>query len=905
VRQEFEALLDRADELMPEAEPEGGWDSLTVKIRTWIYWRRSRDWSDPSALFDALAEVRHTKRKLTQKKWASTGLGKKEAKDLQDAIHEFGAPGSQAAELVEQWWAYRYPVVMSIAKRGADAFAAERKERGQLNFQDLLVLTADLLRAEPTTRLDLGKGRRLFVDEFQDTDPLQAEIILLLASNPGSSQAGAEGLDLGSGTGEDWRDVIPRPGALFVVGDPKQSIYRFRRADIALYEFVKTRFEAFGACLTLEANFRSLPAIEQLVEGVFNLEDAFPATSSDRQAAFAPLRTNRMDGAGVVATYAVEGATHAEVAVDDAQKIAACIARRVNEVQDREPGHFMVLTRNRKHLSVYARALEDHGLPVDVSGAGVGFEDELAGLLLLLRCLADPENRVRVLGAITGPFFGVTLDAVVRFKESGGSFSISRRPEGEGEVEDALATLHDWWQLARREPADLALERIVSDVGLFPLAASGTLGQLRAGALVYVLDAVRARTVGGDPSIHGAVDAIETALAWDDAEAPLVPGRLGAVRVMNLHRAKGLEAEVVFLAAPFGDKARVPTKRIARDSDGRARGSLVVAESAGWGQTVIARPVGWPEDEDIEREFEVAEKVRLLYVAATRAKDELWVARGAELPRARSHPSPWLAVEEWLDEVGAPNVGLEATPAPAVPTLESPSGIQEEVALARTTRDAARGPTYALETVSAIAKVYAGADLDDSRGAVSEDPDDFASVDGFSVPAPSPSTRGYEWGSVVHAALAAANDGLDGDALKQICRQLLVEFDRPVDSRGEPSELVELVSLVRAVRESEIWKRAEASEVRYAEMPFAVNRSEPGGGADVVEGVIDLVFKSAEGWVVADYKTDQGDDPDFERRQHQYRAQVDLYATSWEQATGEPVAERALVFTSLGLTERW
>ncbi|MGI9628978.1 MAG: UvrD-helicase domain-containing protein, partial [Longimicrobiales bacterium] len=103
VRQEFEALLDRADELMPEAEPEGGWDPLTVKIRTWIYWRRSRDWSDPSALFDALAEVRHTKRKLTQKKWASTGLGKKQARDLQDAIHEFGAPGSQAAELVEQW----------------------------------------------------------------------------------------------------------------------------------------------------------------------------------------------------------------------------------------------------------------------------------------------------------------------------------------------------------------------------------------------------------------------------------------------------------------------------------------------------------------------------------------------------------------------------------------------------------------------------------------------------------------------------------------------------------------------------------------------------------------------------------------------------------------------------------
>ena len=198
-------------------------------------------------------------------------------------------------------------------------------------------------------------------------------------------------------------------------------------------------------------------------------------------------------------------------------------------------------------------------------------------------------------------------------------------------------------------------------------------------------------------------------------------------------------------------------------------------------------------------------------------------------------------------------------------------------------------------------------------------------TDRFDPSSVGPSSGGYEWGSVVHDVLAAAGDGTLGEALAQYARGLLIEYERPIDAAGEPTELEALLALAEAVRGSDIWARAMASSERHSEVPFAVNRNggdvpesggdapesgdrAPGNGGDgsqVLEGVIDLVFKEDDRWVVADYKTDSGDDPDFADRVRRYRAQVDLYAECWEQLTGEEVGERVLVYTAQGRTESW
>ena len=886
VRVRFDELLDRAQQLMRGWDPPDGWDGFGQRVRTLLYWRRSLDWSDQSVFFDALARIHLKKGGLVQKRWADNAAGKARAKELFGDFVSFAAAHGPLDKVLRDWWAYRYPVAIGVARSAAEAFARQRKERGEINFQDLLVLTAALLREDPRAREDLGRRyTRILVDEFQDTDPLQAEILLLLASDPEE--------------GDDWREVVPRPGSLFVVGDPKQSIYRFRRADIALYEIVKKRFAAFGDVLLLEANFRSLPAIGKLVQGVFDREDHFPEEDSDRQAAFAPLLTQRDGGPGLLALYGVEGRRQNAIAHDEAERIATDIAQRV-EIGDRKPGDFLILTRNRKYLSVYARALEDRNLPVDVSGAGVGFEDELAALLLLFRCLEDPAHRTRVLGVLTGPLFGITLDRLVAYRDGGGRFEINRPPEGDDEVSDAIGVLHGWWKRALREPADVTAERLIAETGLLPLAAAGKLGELRAGALAYLLNAVRARALEGDTSIAGAVDALETALDWEDAEAPLVPGRGDCVRVMNLHRAKGLEAPVVFLAAPFGEKDWPARMRVARDEKGAAKGAIPVTVKRGFSTEIIGQPATWEVDRYVEQEFEQAEKVRLLYVAATRARDELWIARGEGL----SGRSPWEALEEWVagQATGAEGsvaqlVVLPRGHAPEPDVLDTGTDLEAAMAAMEAASARAREATYRLETVTGRAK---GAEQ-----APPPTPGPSIHIEDFTQSPLEPVSGGFEWGSVVHAVLSAAGEGMRGDALAHLARDLLIEFERPVDATGAPTELQTLLALVDAVRGSAVWHRAMGSAERYTEVPFAVNLAADEGGRDVLEGVIDLVFRENGHWVVADYKTDSGEDPEFEERVGRYRAQVDLYAECWETVTGEAVGERVLVFTAQGRVEGW
>ena len=897
VRAGFDELLDRADGMMAGRPSTTDWQTFGKQVRTLLYRRRALDWNDRSVFFDALAEVHPKPGKLTQRNWSDTAAGRKEAKHLRGEFEDFTAKGSPADELLRSWWAHRYAVAMGVAVRAADEFAQQRKQRGELNFQDLLVLTAELLRDSPSARRDLGERyRRVLVDEFQDTDPLQAEILLLLTSEPED--------------GNDWRKVVPRPGALFAVGDPKQSIYRFRRADISLYAFVRRRFKAFGEVLQLDANFRSLKAIEELVNGVF--KDRFAQDDTDHQAAFAPLlvqpwvRDEGDPGPGLVATYSVlRSRNHGDNAMDDAERIASAIARRV-KAGERRPGDFLVLTRVRKYLGVYARALAKRNLPVAVSGAGLGFQEELDALLLLLRCLADPAHEVHVLGVLTGPLFGVTLDRLVEHRDAAGSFRVTQPADGVGEVARALNVLHGWWSRARREPADLTAERLVAETGLFSLAAAGTLGDLRAGALVYLLDAVRARALEGNTSLAGAVDALETALEWEDAEAPLVPEHRNCVRVMNLHRAKGLEAKVVFLAAPFPPPERAPDKRVTRDEGDIARGTMPIVVKRGWSRSVVAQPLSWEKDQEIETSFQKAEEVRLLYVAATRARDELWVARGAK-------KAVWAAMEKWVrneaarasaaeDESIAKKEALMREDPPAPDELPPETDLAGAVAASveATTKSGER--TYRLATVTdrVKRKTPAAEPVDMPRAR----PESATHSETLTSAAPDPQTRGADWGSVVHEVLAAAGDGVKGDALARRAHDLLVQHERTLDSTGTPTELDALLVTVESVRRSKIWRRAMAAEERHMEAPFAVNVGSGPGRSDVIEGVIDLVFREGDQWVVADYKTDR-DAPGFTARAAKYRAQVNLYADCWERLTGERVAERVLVFTAQERTESW
>jgi ATP-dependent helicase/nuclease subunit A len=886
LRQTVEAIMDQLAPHMHAQAPAKGWDALQRTMRRLRFHRFIAGWSDDAAFVETIDGLGPDSFAMRTDAWADADTVRR----IRDVLKALFANDGAAAVLLRDWQEYRYPIAMACARSAERAYASARLRAGTLNFQDLLMRAAALLRDSTTARRELGERYRyLLVDEFQDTDPVQAEVLFLLSSPP-------------EGPGEGWWHVEPRPGALFVVGDPKQSIYRFRRADMGLYSQVRARFEGWGAggaVVELTANFRSRQTIELFVNQ--NFVDRFPVEATETQAPFAPMRVQPDQSPSPsqgVYWYEI-GTPHDRVptlARDDARQVAAWIAGRVGS-GERKPGDFLILTPNTRWLAGYASSLEARGIPAQVTGGRIVEQTELRELRLLLRALADPGDARLTVAVLTGLLFGVDYERLTTHVEActsagiGNPFSFTREWSGtESGIAAALQTLREFWLWTRDLPADVAVTRIVERTGLLPFAASGDLVHTRAGALLFALDAVRAAAVAGDASISGAIAALDAALEGDESEAPLEPGRTDVVRVMNLHKAKGLEARVVMLVQPFGTRVWPPTMRVVRDGERSARGYMLISKKDGDREVVIARPPEWDAHAAAESAFAAAERDRLLYVAATRAAEEL-VVGVLEKPRSESL---WKTFHSWL-QTYARRLDLPDTNPPAREPLQLTSDdILASIAEADAARGGLRSATYRAAPVTARK-------LEREISEVSEE----------TMFPPSTRLRGTEWGSVVHDTLEAAANGATIDALRSMARGLLISAERPVGTDGEPAELDELIGIVESVLRSDLWQRAQRADIRQVEVPFALRLTEAesvsfgvtaAAPVEIIDGRIDLVFRDAGGWTIVDYKSDAAGSSIPGVLLARYGEQVRLYAEAWQRLTGEAVTERVLLFTADGTT---
>ena len=593
---------------------------------------------------------------ITLYRWADHRAEQHRIRDVVTKLHaDFHA--ATVAPYMTAWRQYVYRLSVTLLTRARVYASDERRRRNSLNYGDLLNLTAKVLRENAQVRHALQqKYRHLFVDEFQDTDPVQAEIVFLLAADEGCSGAGLiledratgnvasssarkhpvtpSGLaDRGPRTAA-WRTVNLRSGALFVVGDPKQSIYRFRRADIEIYNTVRDRFSdpSIGRVVSLTTNFRSVPELCEWANGVF--DGLFPPEPTQHSPRFArldphdePETTKKSKGSTGLFTL--------KHACDEAKKVAevdaAAIARYIRSEVDagrRKYSDFLILTRKKRdRIAPYASALEALNIPIEVSGAGAfGESPEVAALTVLLRALADHQDQLTLVNVLRGPLFGISDPELFEYKQSGGWFSIiagasSANPTGgfrlqaEGSesvpetaasgprdatatirtadrgqrtaVGAALAALSQYYRWTRMLPAGAALDKILEHTGYLALAAT-TPGGVEAGDLLHAVDRVRQVLEDGG-NLADAADALAAdSEASNEVESlPLEPGRSDVVRLMNLHKAKGLEANVVFLAdpmrryeAPGGRPHQARRRAGARLVQGREEVRMVVCPEA-------------------------------------------------------------------------------------------------------------------------------------------------------------------------------------------------------------------------------------------------------------------------------------------------------------------------------------
>jgi ATP-dependent helicase/nuclease subunit A len=843
--------------------------------------RVSRYRLDRPAVMESLLQTWDCESKIIQKWWAASAAEKKRFKVLIETLHaDFHR--ATVAPYRAQWRQYVYRLSVTLLARARDLAATERRRLNSLNYGDLLNLSARVLRENPQVRHALQhKYRHLFVDEFQDTDPVQAEIVFLLAADDDPRPAAHTRNPGPPIPRADWRSLPLRPGGLFVVGDPKQSIYRFRRADIDIYNIVRQRFSdpTIGRVLSLTMNFRSVPALCDWANEIF--QTRFPDNPTAYSPRFAALDSKEEGSTSGGVFTLTHACTHTEVMQQDAERIASYIRSEV-DAKRRRFSDFLILTRKKRDRIVpYARALEALNIPIEVSGAGAfGKSSEVEALTVLLRTLADPQDTLSLVAVLRGPLFGTSDRALFAFKQAGGWFSLfagadltsaasasvrsqpdpdpgSRTPDsGSVTVADALNALRQYWRWTRLLPAAAALDRILDHTGYLALAAT-TPGGVEAGDLLHAVDRVR-QVVEEGGSLADAADALEADReATNEVESlPLEPGRTDVVRVMNLHKAKGLESDVVFLADPNGGFPLRVDNHIER-KDFAAQGWFKLVQKSdtkSWGGRLLGEHADWPAHEAAEVPYREAEEDRLLYVAATRAREQLVVSRytGNHMLKA------WGVLNNFLANAKELPLAQVVAP-PSVEPLDCSTNAQAEATASRiVAQDRLLQQSWSMTSVTAEARHIAR--MTRTADASVDDP---TKVVGTDTPAHR-ADAGMAWGTLIHGLLehAMRHTSATRDDLRRLAMWLTVEEPRLRSVIDEALETVERVA------RADFWQLAQKHE-RSVETPFSV--LEP---ADrLTNGVIDLLFQSEEGWQVVDYKTDVTlNDQSYEGQLEAYRA---------------------------------
>ncbi len=838
---------------------------------------------DPVRLMDLLSRFRSYERSgIVQKHWP----GETRAQRSELAIGELERWNRFTVEVVQPaltaWMEYRYSTVISVASVALSRFRALKEKAGSLDFQDLLLKSALLLRENPEVRTFFqNRFTHLLIDEFQDTDPVQAEVMLLLtASDPRE---------------RNWRKCKPLPGSLFVVGDPKQSIYRFRRADITTYNDVKDIMEGSGGiCLTLSTNFRSTRENIDWVNSFFT--DCFPASASDTSPSYVPLHPRSNDGSesstsGTSVIRLPEScSTKHECILYEADFIARYIRRAIDEGQGvlrpdgrslpAAAGDFIIITRNTIHLSSYASALQDLHIPHEVTGGSI--LNEVPELHLLFACLlaaARPYSSSAVAGVLRSGLFGISDDTLYTFKRAGGQFtapfSVPNGLENEESdlLEDAFSRLNKYSRWLDTLPPVSAADMMIEDLGLLASAALHPGGNTLAGSIgkaVELFRLSRDELFTKDDLIDCLGHIVSKEENYDGVTA--LPPDPDVVRLMNLHKVKGLEAPIVFLADTTG-KREFPVLRHIDRKEGKTSAYLAVRETRKmWGGgKIIAQAPGWDSKwEPMERAFLEDEEIRLLYVAATRAGSRLIISQRSD----GKDKSYWSPFDGHLQDVPV----LE-DPGPAFPPARKVITIRgSEVTKASESIDsqwkASSEPTSIKITASNIGT---GQDT------------------GSTPPA---GEHGTEWGTVIHLLLESAMSDPDADL-----NSLAVVALR---DNGLESELAErAIESVKAVIASPVWSRAATSEHKLMEVPFSLSREQDVDDgkkiSTLLTGVIDLAFKEPDGWVIVDYKTGGKRAEEVKKLAQHYRSQIELYSESWEYITGFSVKEKGFYFVDLGL----
>ncbi len=809
----------------------------------------------------------------------NVGRRKPPDSDLKDALRELRDEVAAEAGALPAWNEYDGPALEVLGGLRAlfeDAirrYETAKRAQNALDYLDLEVGAVALLRDHPLVAAQVRECfRHLMVDESQDINPVQAELIELIAGGD--------------------RDT-PRP-ALFLVGDARQSIYRFRGADLRRFADLQRLVTSRGRLpLPLSRSFRSHDSLVGSINELFG--EVFAETSLSL--AEAPPMTGRpadapADGPYLTLTQVGRRTQDGEATGEnDRRRVEADLVageirrlldegrpvwdRRENRMRAARPGDIAILLRRFTNVHVFQQALDTHGIPAATpSGTGFFTRQEVFDCINLLRWLAEPQDDIALSGALRSPFFALGDDTLLALREHGLlTPALAEPPEAVAEEErdrclHASETLTNLRRAADSLPADALLERAL-DRTAFEASWAPVAGGEQVLANIRKLVRI-VRTLAGQP-LSEVVSYLEQRRDdLDPREGPANLDRPDAVQLMTVHGAKGLEFPIVFV--PEAHAGPVVGWDVIRWS--RKDGVSLTLERED-DDTTRPRPGFYEHLARQDWMEEAEEHQRLFYVAATRAGDYLYLSgdeseRDGWLRAARdAHASGALREIDVVQPIPPDAGALAQRQRP--PVLLPPAVSDEEgytpplLARPRVIPLRASTPVTALRPPEKEPRYH-------ERG------DGLASLRGL----------------LVHRALevsGGAPDSLDEGALVNLAHE---QSERALDETTARTLAGKVREMLDRFTGSPVAAALATPGVeRWFELPFAWDWE-----GVPVHGSIDLVYRDASGWYVIDFKSDRLDETSAQDAARFYALQIGLYQRAIEAAVGAQVSAGLLFLDS-------
>ncbi len=769
---------------------------------------------------------------------------------------------------------YQYSVSMDFFVSAMPVIVDRFRAAGDLTFNDYLFYLRDVLKADAENGGTLiqhiyERHSYFLIDEFQDTNPIQGEIFFYLTAEEPQ---------------KNWFDCVPKPGSLFIVGDPKQSIYRFREADVSAFLKVKELFQgAVGEVLYLQRNFRSTKPIRTWFNEVFT--NLLPITTENQSQFDAiPLDNVRTDHGnfGGVYSYSCAKGRNVPESEQDAYKITAIIQRLVNnpaytiqEKNDSQPRaieyrDFMLITPSKGKLDQYMQAFVRHRIPFYVEGK-VEFDacPALVALSKVLKAIADPNEPAALYGALTGCLFRVTKERLYAFKNHHGVLSVFADVQDiDGEIGRIFEILRDFVYRSANMPMSVLFMTVYDTLRIAEKCGVDNLDYL-----YYALELIRhAESTGVIASLTEGSDYLEGLLRGTlgvERAISLKEDR-NRVHIANLHKVKGLEAPIVLLAGQT-EKTHSADRRTEQHEDGPVTKIFSIQDHKT--HFPVIQTAVYAQEKQKEEDSLAAEKIRLLYVAATRARRALIIgyqqsAKGTPLPsNAWSAFIPYCP-DDFFAKINQENVVTQQ----AVETVDATALYAEAEAKDILKQTASKEKSYVTLRPSMIKL----------KSTISSE-DDFEDSDDHETRTHTVRNDAALIGTLVHRLMemmvTANNQLCVADTVQDIIREYNCVSDKYSTMLQEVATTMQNGGYAQrvAVPQDLLTTLFHAEEV-HCELPFCYQN-----GDTLYHGVIDVLYAQGGKWYILDYKTNA----EAESLDEKYADQLDAYVQAVKVITGE------------------